>query len=276
MRPRFALAVIVNTYNQPDYLGRVLKALSRQTSGPEEVILADDGSEAETRRAFAEWSASQPFGSAHAWQAHEGFRRARILNQAIARARSDYLVFLDGDSIPHPEFVGDHRRLARPAAFIQGHRALLTQKGAAWFGQGDFPKDRRRAVLSWQIDGLKHAFRWPRASIKPRRDLRGIRGCNLGIWRQDLVAVNGYNEAFVGWGREDSELAVRLANHGVRRLDVRGWALCYHLWHPPAKRTALADNDALLAEAQRTRATRCAAGLDAHLTLLAPTPSREL
>lgn len=259
------LAVIVNTFNQPDYLGRVLRGLSRQSLPPAEVLLADDGSENQTRQVFANWSARQPFTCFHAWQPHEGFRRARVLNQAIARAKSDYLVFLDGDSIPHPDFVADHRRLAQTGAFIQGHRALLKQKAAGWFGQRDFLPDRRRAFLSGQLEGLKHAFRWPRPWVKARHDLRGIRGCNLGIWRANLVAVNGYNEAFVGWGREDSELALRLINLGVQRLDVRGWALCYHLWHQPASRAALAGNDELLADAQRQKATRCVAGLESHL-----------
>jgi hypothetical protein len=85
------------------------------------------------------------------------------------------------------------------------------------------------------------------------------------LWREHLVKVNGYNEAFVGWGREDSELAVRLMNAGVRRLDVRGWALCFHLWHPPADRTNLKFNSELLAKAQNAGLTRCERGLDAHL-----------
>jgi hypothetical protein len=77
--------------------------------------------------------------------------------------------------------------------------------------------------------------------------------------------VNGYNEDFVGWGREDSELALRLMNEGVKRLDVRGRALCYHLWHAPASRAALPANDNLLAAAIAQRATRCANGLQQHL-----------
>jgi len=96
-----------------------------------------------------------------------------------------------------------------------------------------------------------------------------VRGCNLAIWREHLVQTNGYNEAFVGWGREDSELAVRLMNSGVQRLDLRGWALCYHLWHPPADRATLAANDQLLAEARFGAANRCESGLDQYL--VAPT-----
>ena len=229
MSPPPSLALVVNTFNQPDYLLRLLKALSRQTQLPQEVVLADDGSDDQTRAVFEGWAAHQSFTCSRVWQEHTGFRRARILNSAIARATSAYLVFLDGDTVPHPAFVADHLQLARAGAFVQGHRALIEQAGAAFFGLGEFGTDRRRALLRRQLRGLKHAYRWPKAICRYRSDLRGIRGCNLAIWQADLIRVNGYNEAFTGWGREDSELAVRLMNAGVRRLDVRGWALCYHL-----------------------------------------------
>ncbi len=264
------LGLIINTWNQPEYLGRVLQALSVQSSPPDEVLLADDGSAEATRKVFSEWSSGQLIPAAHVWQPHEGFRRARILNQAIAKAKSDYLVFLDGDTVPHPSFIADHRLLADTQGFIQGHRALVGQRAAAWFGLQRFATDRRRAFWQGQIRGWKHAFRWPRPLRRLRLDLRGVRGCNLGIWRKHLCQVNGYNEAFVGWGREDSELAVRLMKLGLRRIDVRGWALCFHLWHPPASRESLATNDELLATARRTGATRCQLGLDQYL--LAPKP----
>lgn len=255
------VALIINTYDQPEYLQRVLRAVGAQTEPPAEVLLADDGSGEDTRRLFAAWSQPQPFPTRHVWQEHGGFRRSRILNRAIAGAAAPFLVFLDGDTLPHPQFVADHRQLARPGWFTQGHRALIGRRAARWFGTGEFAADRLRACWSGQISGLKHAFRWPRAWVQERADLRGIRGCNLGIWRADLETVNGYNEAFEGWGREDSELAVRLMNSGVRRADVRGRALCYHLWHPPAGRNNLAHNDALLAAAQREGRQRCEHGL---------------
>jgi glycosyltransferase involved in cell wall biosynthesis len=259
------LGVVVNTCNQPDYLGRVLRALSHQTILPDEVLIADDGSGPETERVVKEWSRQQPFRSEHLWQQKQGFRRSRILNCAIAAAHSQYLIFLDGDSVPHPAFAADHRHLARSGAFVQGHRALIEQRAAGYFGCGDFAEDRRRALWTGQLRGLKHAFRWPAPLRRFRSDLRGVRGCNLAIWRADLVRVNGYNEEFVGWGREDSDLSLRLMNNGLRRLDVRGWALCYHLWHPPVSRERLPDNDRLLEEATAGSATRCKVGLDKHL-----------
>jgi len=264
MKSTPALALVINTFNQPDYLARLLAAIARQTSPPDEILLADDGSDEKTRAIFDAWSGAQRRRTAHLWQTHENFRRAHILNQAIAAARGDYLVFLDGDTLPHPRFIADHRAAAQRGFFLQGHRALVGEKAAAWFGRNDFYADRRRAVFQNQISGLQNSFRWPFAVRKIITDLRGIRGCNLGIWRDDLVRVNGYSEDFTGWGREDSELAARLLNAGLRRLDLRGRALCFHLWHPPASRANLAANDGLLEKTVREKIMRCEHGLDRH------------
>jgi glycosyltransferase involved in cell wall biosynthesis len=263
MRP--GISLIVSSFDQPEYLARVLAAVARQTLPPGEVLLADDGSGEAVRGIFSRWAAAQSFPTQHIWQPHEGFRKARILNQAIARARNKYLVCLDGDTLPHPQFIADHQRLARQGRFTQGHRALIKEQAAKWFGLNSLARDRRRALLQGQLEGLKHAFRWPIPLLLSRPGLRGVRGCNLGMWREDLIRVNGYDEAFVGWGREDSELVVRLMNQGVRRLDARGWALTYHLWHPPASRGNLPTNDDLLAETIERRTTRCAEGLQQYL-----------
>jgi glycosyltransferase involved in cell wall biosynthesis len=260
------IALVINTFNQPDYLARVLAAVSRQVSLPAEVLLADDGSAEETRQVINAWKAAQSIVCEHVWQPNEGFRRSRILNRAIAQTHAEYIVFLDGDTVPHPHFISDHGALAAPGIFIQGHRALIEQQAAREFGKGDFATDRWRALRTLQLRGVANAFHWPGAIRSFRTDLRGIRGCNLGIWRADLLRVNGYNEAFTGWGREDAELALRLMNSGVRRCDARGWALCYHLWHPPASRAGLPANDELLAAAVKEKRQRCEVGLDQYLT----------
>jgi len=259
-----SVALIINTYQQPEYLARVLRAVSHQRELPEEVWLAEDDMHLETAEVFKMWLQSQKIPGGHARQQHDGFRRARILNEAIARTKSDYIVFLDGDTVPHPQFIPDHRELAQPGMFLQGHRALIEQRAAKYFAKDSASLPRLRAVFTGQMHGLQHTFRWPRPQKCLLANLNGIRGCNLGIWRRDLVAVNGYNEAFIGWGREDSELAVRLMNSGIQRLDVRGRALCYHLWHPPASRAGLTTNDDLLQKAIETKARRCETGLDKH------------
>jgi GT2 family glycosyltransferase len=263
-----SIALVINTYQQPEYLARVLRAVSAQEDAPEEVLIAEDDTDEATADVFSWWSKqNQRARCLHVSQEHNGFRRSKILNEAIARTKSDYIVFLDGDTVPHPQFIEDHRSLAQVGTFVQGHRALIEQKAAKYFGLQNFSNDRSKALFTFQLRGLKHAFRWPTPLKRVRSDLHGIRGCNLGIWRCDLICVNGYNEAFVGWGREDSELAVRLMNSGVNRLDVRGRAMCYHLWHPPASRAGLATNDDLLQKAIDNKSKRCDVGLDGHRTI---------
>lgn len=264
VRPPWLIGLIVNTYNQPDYLQRVLDSISRQTEPPDELLIADDGSNDKTRQVIDAWKARTRIACRHLWQPDDGFRRAQILNESIAHAAADYLVFLDGDTVAHPDFIRDHRAIARPGQFVQGHRCFIGKTAAVSFGQNEFFHDRRRALTRGQISGLRNAFRWPRPFRRVRNDVKGVRGCNLAIWRQDLIAVNGYNEAFVGWGREDTELTVRLLNRGLTRLDLRGWALCFHLWHPPANRALLSKNESLLAKAKAERANWCACGLNQH------------
>jgi glycosyltransferase involved in cell wall biosynthesis len=267
MNPAPAVAVIISTFDQPDYLERVLPAISRQSRPPDEMLLADDGSGEATRRLFARWADQQSFRCEHLWQPHQGFRKTRILNEAIARARCPYLVFLDGDTLMHPDFVRDHGQLAQDRTFAQGHRVLVQRRAADWFGRGVFNRDRRRAFWQGQLSNLKVAYRWPRPLRRIRQDLHGIRGCNQGIWRADLLTVNGYNEDFEGWGREDSELGVRLMHAGIQRLDIRGWALCYHLWHEPLSRGQLPANDERLEQAMKTSVVTCVNGVNHHLPL---------
>jgi len=258
------ISLIINTHNQPEYLARVLAAVAQQAFAADEVLLADDGSDTRTEEVFQRQTRWKKFKARHYWQPHQGFNRSRILNKAIAGAWGDYIVFLDGDTIPHPNFLDDHRLVARQGYFVQGHRALIGKKAAQWFGKNALSlfRDRRRALLRGQISGVKNAFRWPLAFCRDKNHLRGIRGCNLAVWRDDLIRVNGYNEAFTGWGREDTEIAVRLMNSGVKRLDARGRAICYHLWHPPASRDRLSINDSFLENAINSHATRCEQGLD--------------
>jgi glycosyltransferase involved in cell wall biosynthesis len=261
--PRVGL--IVNTYNQVDYLRKVLRSVSAQTVAPDEVLIADDGSKNDTLEAIKEWQASTRIPSHHLWHADEGFRRSRILNQAIIRASTEYLIFLDGDTIAHPYFVHDHRQVARRGQFVQGHRCFVERNAAPAFGNGHFNKDRARALWSGQISAIRNSFRWPSPWRRISNNTKGVRGCNLAVWREDLIAVNGFNEEFVGWGREDTELTVRLLNRGLSRLDLRGWALCFHLWHPSANRAALSSNDHLMKQAKKELSLWCPLGLSQYL-----------
>jgi glycosyltransferase involved in cell wall biosynthesis len=254
-----SVALVVNTFNAPEALDRVLAAVERQTLPTSEILVADDGSGSETQRVVEKWRARFGCGLDHVWQENKGFRRTHVLNQAILRARGDYVIFLDGDCVPHPAFVADHMELAEVGCWVQARRCFVKE---AYVGDFDLAKI---SVAAWVAmgrieQGLK-AFRTPWKSVRRDEDLRGVIGCNLGIWREDLIAVNGYDESFTGWGREDSDLAARLFHLGRKRKFVRGRALVFHLNHPVASRAQLESNQARLEETLKTKRVRAVSGI---------------
>ena len=262
-QPRVTL--VINTFNAPDALEKVLSGVNRQSMGPMEVLIADDGSGPATAALLEGWKNRLNFPLNHVWQPHEGFRRTHVLNQAILKATGDYLVFLDGDCVPHAEFVADHVALAEPGHWVQARRCFVKERYVPEFDLS------RISVAGWVLgrrieQGLK-AFRTPWRSVRFDRDLRGVIGCNLGIWREDLLAVNGYDESFTGWGREDSDLAARLFHLGRGRKFVRGRAVVFHLNHPVASRAQLESNQARLDETLATKRVRAVRGLQERTLL---------
>ena len=121
------VSVIITTYNRHDALLFVLQSIERQTKIPEEVIIADDGSDANTEKLITNYQESSSLNIIHSWQEDKGFRAAKSRNKAIAISNFEYIVLVDGDMILHPKFIQDHLDNAEPGYFIQGTRVLLTQ-----------------------------------------------------------------------------------------------------------------------------------------------------
>ena len=258
-REKLSIGIIVTTYNSPDYLRQVLRGYLRQTMFPEVVVVADDGSTGETAAVVEEIAAVAPFAVRHVWQEDQGFRAARIRNLAAKSCWADYLIFTDGDCVPHPRFVADHARLARDTWFVQGKRMLLDKEVSSDFS---YPGWRRLLglCLRGKASGWHHLLRVPGLALA-KRGLRGVKTCNLALFRRHFFAVNGCNEEFVGWGREDAELVARLYKYGLRRRDPLFSALVYHLWHRENSREGLARNDELLESVSRGSGFRCANGI---------------
>jgi glycosyltransferase involved in cell wall biosynthesis len=257
-----AIAVIVSTYNQPAALECILTALRRQTLAPAEIILADDGSKPETASAIHRHQHQPGASIKHCWHEDQGFRKTIILNQAISQASQPYIVFLDGDCVPSRHFISDHARLAEAGYFVQGRRAFIKESAV-----GDFVAGRVSLLglaVTGRLSGLFKALRLPFPIVRINQGQRGLIGCNLAIWREDLLAVNGFDEAYAGWGMEDSDLCSRLYHLGRQRKLVHGRALVYHLNHPIASRAQVQTNQTRLAQVLATRAIRCEQGVDRH------------
>lgn len=258
-------SLVITTYNWPEALELSLLSALRQTELPDEVLVADDGSRPETAELVERYRTSAPVPVRHIWQEDRGYRLAASRNRAVAAAMGEYIVIVDGDMVLHPDFIRDHKRLAEEGSFIQGSRVLLSEENTR---RRFTTKDIRISPFEGGIRNRKNAVRLPalsRTLAVGSTSLKGIRGCNISFFREDCIRVNGFNEEFVGWGREDSEFVVRLFNSGVVRRNVRFSAIAAHLWHRENARHSLPENDRLLEEAITGKRTRCRNGIDKYL-----------
>ncbi|WP_269537867.1 glycosyltransferase family 2 protein [Cerasicoccus fimbriatus] len=259
-----AIGLVINTYNSPRKLDAVLRWLAAGTEAPDEILIADDGSTVETRELVEVWRHKMPlWRMRHVWQEDNGYRRSRILNLAIAQTHCDYLVFIDGDCLPFKRFIADHRAIAERGTFVQGRRCFVVQSKVD--ALIDNQTNLASLFLSGNLHGAFKAVRWPRPVIKRNCELHGILGCNLGMWRDDLIAVNGYDESYEGWGAEDSDLAARLYHLGLQRKFVYGRGQLAHLNHPEQSRDRYDANKQMLQATLDEKRVRCSVGLDQHL-----------
>jgi glycosyltransferase involved in cell wall biosynthesis/GT2 family glycosyltransferase len=268
--PRYVpISIIVTTYNRPDALDAVLRGLARQSDRDFEVIIADDGSDAETAALVRSWQGRLQQPLKHIWQEHRGFRAAEIRNRAILASNGAYCIFLDGDCIPRGDFVLEHRELAEIGWFVVGNRVLMSKRLTNQaLGQRLEPElwtfaEACRARINGDINRIAPLLQ---AKLGPVRKIRpqywwGARSCNLAVWRTDIDLVDGFDGSYVGWGLEDSDLLIRLLRAGVNRKDGRFSTGVLHLWHPLADPSLLSANQTLLDEIQQSDRIRAASGL---------------
>ncbi len=257
------VSLLIATYNWPEALNLCLQSVARQSVPPFEILIADDGSGEPTRRLIEEFARTSQAPVRHIWHEDDGFRLTVIRNKAIAAAQGDYIIQVDGDVILHRHFIRDHTAFAEPGAFVSGSRAMIGRKLAArLLRTGD-------VRVRWYTPGMGHILNGIRIpalqSIFKNKRGDHIRGCNMAFWREDLLAVNGYNEEMTGWGHEDAELVARLRNRGVRQHTLKFAGFVYHIWHPNSSREKELTNKAMWQRAQQEGSVRCAKGVEQYL-----------
>lgn len=257
------ISAIILTYNQPEALELVLKSIQHQRICPDEVIIADDGSTSDTRKLIDSFRIHSRFRLEHVWQEDRGYRISSIRNRAILKSEGDYLIFSDGDLIFHPEFFSDYRSNARLCTAFVGSRVFLNREITSRLLNGEIESPvfsfLSTAVESNRINAIRVPWLW--RCIPQVTNTSNMRGGLLGVWKPDLLAVNGWNESFTGWGLEDSELIARLRNSGVSIRKFKFTGITFHLWHPAIVREHLEENRKLLGLTHQNRLTWCSNGL---------------
>lgn len=258
------ISLIITTYNSPQFLRLVLKSVMKQRVFPHEVIIADDGSTDETRELIDSYRSLMPVPLIHSWIPNKGFRVAKARNVAIAKAKSEYIIIIDGDMVLTSHFISDHRRLIKKGQFVTGSRARLKKEATqirCTNQNADIhiwsPGLTRRLVLL-RIPGM-HYF------IKGHDGLKNARSCHMAFWKDDFIQINGFEENFEGWGMEDSEFVQRLLNNGIKRKNAKLLAPAIHLYHKEKSTEHVGRNQEILKETINSCKKRATNGVSQYL-----------
>ncbi len=237
------LSIIVPTYNRPEALHLCLLSLSRQSMLPYDVIVADDGSGDDTRELISRFKKSGKclFNLIHVWQEDIGFRKPRIINEAVRNCDGEYLIFIDGDCMAHRDFVRAHIEYSEPLAILGGKRAELGEKITKdvienvnlitslnfKFLWDSIINDSRKCEEAFQIKSgfLRKALKRDRITDD------GIWGCNFSLYKNIFYKINGCDEDFLDGSLEDNDLGIRVLNLGGQVKSVRALAIIFHIWH---------------------------------------------
>jgi GT2 family glycosyltransferase len=254
-----SVSLVISTFKNEKALNEILIRVNQGTRLPQSIHIADDGSGVETEKLIKSFRNKNFADLHHHWHEDMGFRKCKILNKTISKCQEDYIIFLDGDCLPHKNFVKDHINLSERRFFVQGRRCFISQEMVLPLLDGK--TNLTRLLLRGKISGLFKLFRLPFPIIKTNMNQRGLIGCNWAAWRKDLLKVNGFDEDYEGWGREDSDICTRLYNSGIQRKFVYGRSIVYHLNHEVMDKSHLKLSNDRLQETISLRKTRCTNGI---------------
>jgi hypothetical protein len=231
-------SLIITTYNWPEALNVVLSSIIAQTEINFEIIIADDGSSDETSDLIQKVLNSCNQRWIHVKHNDNGIRQARVKNLAVKYVRSKYLIFIDHDVALHPDFVKDHLALAAQGIFLQGKRVFMPETLTnEILEKGTLPH-----INPWQkgLENRKNAFRFPQLGkwlARSHKFQKSLRGCNLSMFYDDFINVDGYDEVFdQAWGREDSDICYRLFHNGIYVKNLWFSGIQYHMHHQVLKK----------------------------------------
>lgn len=238
------ISTIVPTYNRPRALELCLLSLARQSMLPSEILIADDGSGNDTRDLVREMQKRlhNDIVVRHVWQEDIGFRKPRILNEAVRQSSGDYLIFIDGDCMAHRHYIRSHVEQSDPSAILSGKRVDIGRRlTEQLLEDGTVLNSPNVRLLLDSMKGgsrkVEEAFRIKnpllrRLTHRDRITNDGVWGCNFSLYKDLFVAINGCDEDFQDGSVEDNDLGIRALNQGKQVRSVRGLAIIFHLWHP--------------------------------------------
>lgn len=264
MKKEVTISLIIATYNWPEALRLCLNSILRQTILPSEIIIADDGSDERTAKLIHDFAQKTSIPILHEWHEDKGFRKTIVLNRAILKASTPYIIQIDGDIVASSHFIEDHIRMAEQGCFIRGTRANLNAKTTiSILDKGKLSITNKLQLIMKQPTNTLRLY--PRiAQFATRKEMSGrrVKGCNMSFWKKDLIDINGYDNNLQGWGHEDEELSWRLVNLGRQKKIIKFSAIAYHLHHKQLSRKEEPHHRDFMQKIKEEKITRTNNGLE--------------
>lgn len=243
-------SVIVSTYNEPEWLEKVLWGYERQSYQDFEIVIADDGSAEPTRSVVDRFRKESALNIIHVWHEDQGYQKCQILNKAIQACTAPYVIFTDGDCIPQRDFVAVHVENAKEGYFLSGGAVRLPMETSVAISREDIFSERAFDIHWLRANGL---------AFKPVKNLKLVgvhygldkllnlitpakaswNGGNSSTWKKYILASNGFDER-MRYGGQDREFGERLLNKGIKGKQLRFSAICIHLEHSRGYKTKAA------------------------------------
>ena len=201
------IAVIVSYWNHPEFIELCLHSLSLQTRKPDEIIVCDDGSDI-----VPDWRA---LGDPRVlWQPHDGYGKERLSNKALMSTECDYLVLTDQDCVFQPDWIEIQEKIAKPNQYVCGMATSLNQIESALVNKESISDGSIWSTITRGYEGDPDIF------------------CGNGsaVWREDAVAINGFDTRF-GCCGPDYNFGMRLKANGLSYDHACKYTRWLHLWH---------------------------------------------
>lgn len=265
MNPFPKCSLVTPTYNWPEALELLLKSILNQSHPPDEVIIADDGSSSETKELIQNFQKTFPVPLIHIWHEDKGNRKPRIMNKAIAKAKHEYIIEIDGDIIMNKYFVEDHLRFSEAGLYLFGSRVNIQKE---FLGKLFQNQKLGFHFFSKGIQKRGRTLRFPFLTnqIKPvEKRSRKLRGCNMSFSRKDFIKINGFNENLVGWGIDDSEMTQRLHNVGIKGKRLKFAGVAYHIYHKEQSKSHIEINQEIEKQTTEKKLIYAEKGVDQFL-----------
>lgn len=240
------ITVIVTIYNRLEYARNILLSLLNQTQMIDELIFVDDGSKENVENIIEDLIERCSFSIKKTYQADLNFRAARSRNNGAREAKGDYLIFLDQDMIIPDDFIEKIYK-ARKRKRIICTKVISSTEEQKNKIQCEIKKENK---VNYTYIYQKYINNTQKVEVvrKIKKDMiyrylyklrlrqRGIKllGLNFSLYKEDYIAINGFDEKYVGWGEEDDDFGNRFFKYGGEVESIKFKEYPIHMYHPSA------------------------------------------